>query len=110
MPPILLGQLRARRKGAALYVLETNDDAPFAAVLDLEHLDDGTFSLLDLVHDALVNLEGVVAGLLEEAGVGDGPDLGRALFSLLGGLGRERAAGDEVASELLRDSRRDGAC
>ena len=46
--------------------LVADDDAALARALDLEHLDDGPVALLDGPHHALVDLERVLARLLQE--------------------------------------------
>ena len=49
--------------------LVADDDAALARALDLEHLDDGPVALLDGPHHALVDLERVLARLLQEHGI-----------------------------------------
>jgi hypothetical protein len=83
--------------------LESNDDSSLSAVLDLVHLDDGTGSSLDLVHDALIDIEGVLRGLFKEDGVRNGSDVGVTLSVLDRARSGEGASGDKVASELLGD-------
>lgn len=40
--------------------LETNDDPPLPAFLDLEHFNDGSASPFDFIHDLLVNVDSVI--------------------------------------------------
>lgn len=86
-----------------------NDDSALSAALDLKHFDDGALSAENLVHDALVDVERVVARLGEEGLVRDGANIGVA-----GRVGRRTrldkvALCQEVASKLLLRLGRDRA-
>ncbi|KAI3480571.1 hypothetical protein L1887_57291 [Cichorium endivia] len=86
-----------------------DDDPALAAALDLEHFDDGALAAEDLVHDALVDVERVVASLGEEGLVRDGADVCVA-GRVRGGAGLDKVAlCEEVASELLLRLGRDRA-
>lgn len=88
--------------------LEADDDPPFPALFDLEHLDDRSTPPLDLVHDILVDVYCVFRGLLEECSVRDASNVGDALGILDGSGWGEDTSRDKVASQLLRDSGGDG--
>lgn len=49
--------------------LVADDETALARALDLEDFDDGSKALLDIPHHALVDLERVLASLLQEDGV-----------------------------------------
>lgn len=51
--------------------LETDNNSALTTVFDLEHFNDRAISSLNLVHDRLVDVKGVVAGLFQEVGIGD---------------------------------------
>lgn len=55
--------------------LVPNNESSLAAALDLEDLNDGPVSRLDVPHDALVKLQSVLAGLLKEDSVRHRPDI-----------------------------------
>ena len=59
--------------------LVTNHKPALARALDLEHLHDRTEALLDIPHNTLVDLERVLARLLQKHGVGDRTDIGLAI-------------------------------
>ena len=59
-----VGERAEELLGAAHLVADV--DAALARALDLEHLDDGPVALLDGPHHALVDLQRVLARLLEE--------------------------------------------
>lgn len=104
---VQVGQGREVLVGAALLV--GNDNTLLARVLHLKALDDGAVALLALVHDLLVQLEGVRGGTLKERGVGNRADVGDTVGIDLGSACRELAWRDKVATELLRCGGRDGA-
>lgn len=88
--------------------LKTNDNPPLSALLDLKHFNDGSTPPLDFIHDILVDSHGVVGSLFEESGIGDASNIRDSLFVLDGSRGRKDTSSDKVASELLRDSGRNG--
>jgi hypothetical protein len=88
--------------------LETNDDPPLPALFNLKHLDNRSTPPLDLIHDLLVDVNGVVRSLLEESSVRDTSDIRQSLGVLDGSGWGEDTSSDKVASELLRDGGRDG--
>lgn len=86
----------------------TDDDSTLSATLDLKHLDDRALSAENLVHDALVDVESVVAGLGEEGLVGYSTNVTKA-GRVGSGRGLNKVAlGQEVASKLLLGLSRDG--
>lgn len=62
-----------------------------------------------MLTDLLVNFKRVLTGLLEERQIGHGTDVGFLIWRRFCGSGRELASRDEVATELLTGSRRDGS-
>ena len=59
--------------------LVADDDTALARALDFENLDDWPVPLLHAPHNALVDLERVLARLLQKHGVGDRTDIGLAI-------------------------------
>ena len=86
---------------------EGKDQALLFGALNVEDLDDGARTRFDGPHDGLVDRERVLGDLLEEDGVRDFANVGAAFCIFGRGVGRiagdlgERAARDEVATELL---------
>jgi hypothetical protein len=88
--------------------LVADDDPSFTGSLDLEELHDGAVSFQNLLHDLLVDLEGVGGRLGQELGVRDIPDIKLLLGIAVGWLLREIGFGNEIATQLLSCSCRDG--
>jgi len=58
------GQCAEVMRGTAHLV--ANEDTMLARALDLDDLDDGTIAVLNVLHNLLVNFQGVWGGALEE--------------------------------------------
>lgn len=104
---VQVGESREELAGTANLV--ANNKSALSRVLNFEHFDDRSITALDLVHDSLVHFKSVFARLFEERGVRNGSNVRCALGGFHGPRSGERASRDKVASELLRDGRRDGA-
>jgi hypothetical protein len=83
--------------------LETNDDPPLPALFNLKHLNNRSTPPLDLIHDFLVDIDGVVRSFFEESSVRDTSDICQSLGILDWAGWWEDTSSDKVASELLRD-------
>ena len=68
--------------------LVANHEAFLPGPLDLKDLHDGTVTRLDVPDDVLIDFERIFGRLLEENGVGNGPDVGFSVKEL--GLSRRR--------------------
>ena len=72
-------QIRQRGEELARPAALVPDHEPaLAGAFDLEDFNDRTIPRLDVPHHALVDLQSVFGGFLEEGGVGDGADVGFA--------------------------------
>ena len=58
--PVRVSDWPASLRSSEMCSLETNDDPPFPALLDLKHLNHGSTPPLDLIHDFLVDVDGVI--------------------------------------------------
>lgn len=94
--------------------LVANHDSPFSRLLNLEHLDHWTEPVFDVPHNLLIDVQSVFGSLLEETLIGNKANVGLAVlveaFWVVRWWSWERAARDEVATELLGSRCRDLAC
>ena len=92
--------------------LVTNNDSPLPRTFDLVEFEDRakTTALEDVVHDRLVNFEGIFRRFLEEERIRYSADIdlfrGGILLEWIRGNGREVALRDKVAAQRLRVSSR----
>lgn len=93
---VKIGEGREHATGGA--AAETNNETLLVRVLNVEDLNDGTSSGDSKLNDLLVDLLGVLGGLLQETHIGDLEDVGLLWVCLLDAL-RELALVDEVATE-----------
>lgn len=96
--------------------LVSNNNSSLSGFLDFEQLDDGTASPDDLVHDALVDFQRVVACLFQERSIRHGSNVDKlvvrvhVVFQGFGCILGEDASSNKVAPDLLGRRGRNGAC